>query len=303
MINVRMDGRSQRLHATGNDSGSVIKTYVISISCHLIFLVILIYAPSIVPEKKFSPRVINVDLIALPKHGMKPVANKQRILKPEKQKSKNKTKATLPEKALTPKTFPKENSIDVDPEPSKSVSLASKKKTNKKYGKKKVKKSLKKKTFNPSKVVKSAIKKIEKKTEESRPKPVADAIDRLKQHTGKYSTEQDSAMTGGTGTIGKRILDELHIYKLEVAYHIQKNWAFSEQLAGGKTGLVTWLVIKIMPNGEIRDIWFEKKSGNSYLDDSAYKAVKKSNPLPPLPKEHVYPFYNVGLRFTPSGVK
>ena len=292
MTNVRMDGRSQRLYATGNDSGSVIKTYVISISCHLIFLVILIYAPSIVPEKKFSPRVINVDLIALPKQGMKPFADKQRILKPEKQKSK-------PKKVLTPKTPPKKRAADVDPEPSKSVSLASKKKTNKK----KVKKSLKKKTFNPSKVVKSAIKKIEKKTEESRPKPVADAIDRLKRQAGKYSTEQDSAMTGGTGTSGKRILDELHIYKLEVAYHIQKNWAFSEQLAGGKTGLVTWLVIKIMPNGEIRDIWFEKKSGNSYLDDSAYKAVKKSNPLPPLPKEHVYPFYNVGLRFTPSGVK
>jgi colicin import membrane protein len=74
-------------------------------------------------------------------------------------------------------------------------------------------------------------------------------------------------------------------------------------LTGGRTDLEAVLVIKIMPNGEIQDIWFEKKSGNSYFDDSVYKAVKKSNPLPPLPKDYQRPFYNVGLVFTPSGLR
>jgi colicin import membrane protein len=58
-----------------------------------------------------------------------------------------------------------------------------------------------------------------------------------------------------------------------------------------------------MPDGEVRDVWFEKKSGNAYFDDSAFKAVKKANPLPQLPKGYLRPFYNLGLIFTPSGLK
>ena len=50
---------------------------------------------------------------------------------------------------------------------------------------------------------------------------------------------------------------------------------------------------------EIYDL--KKKSSNKYFDDSVFKAVKKSNPLPKLPKG--YPFYKVALRFTPSGLR
>jgi colicin import membrane protein len=63
------------------------------------------------------------------------------------------------------------------------------------------------------------------------------------------------------------------------------------------------LAIKILRNGEIEDIWFDKKSGNVYLDDSAYKALVKSNPLPPLPNDYMRPYYKIGLRFGPKGLK
>ena len=71
-------------------------------------------------------------------------------------------------------------------------------------------------------------------------------------------------------------------------------------MAGDTRGLESRLVIKIMPNGDITDVWFEKRSGNAYLDDSAYKTVMKSNPLPPLPAG--YPYYHLVVGFTPSGV-
>ena len=72
-------------------------------------------------------------------------------------------------------------------------------------------------------------------------------------------------------------------------------------LAGKLSDLETRIMIKIMANGEIKDVWFEKRSGNQYLDESAYKAIVKSNPLPPLPKG--YQFYQVGLIFTPTGLQ
>ena len=93
------------------------------------------------------------------------------------------------------------------------------------------------------------------------------------------------------------------IYQAEIQYRIQKNWAFSQQLAGESTELEAILAIKVLRNGEIEDIWFDKKSGNAYLDDSAYKALVKSNPLPPLPTDYVRPHYKIGLRFGPKGLK
>jgi colicin import membrane protein len=89
----------------------------------------------------------------------------------------------------------------------------------------------------------------------------------------------------------------------EIQYQIQKNWAFSQQLAGDNTQLEAILAIKILRNGEIEDIWFDKKSGNTYLDESAYKAIVKSNPLPALPKDYMQSFYEIGLRFGPKGLK
>ena len=47
-------------------------------------------------------------------------------------------------------------------------------------------------------------------------------------------------------------------------------------MGGGHTNLEAVIIVKIMRDGEIRDVWFEKRSGNSYFDDSAHKAVKKS---------------------------
>ncbi len=109
-------------------------------------------------------------------------------------------------------------------------------------------------------------------------------------------------MPGISGIAQQTIASQLTIYKAEIYGRIRKNWAFSEQLIGGVKTLETRLVIKIMPDGEIRDVWFERKSGNKYLDESAYKTVKKSNPLPELPKS-VRPYYELELRFNPSGLR
>ncbi len=125
-----------------------------------------------------------------------------------------------------------------------------------------------------------------------------EVVKKSKPHASK-----GPAIPGGSGADSKRALELLDIYRIEVAYRIQKNWAFSEQLAGGRTDLVAELAFTIMPDGEIRDIWFDKRSGNSYLDESAHKAILKSNPVRPHPKGIVRPVVTVGLRFTPKGVK
>ena len=102
---------------------------------------------------------------------------------------------------------------------------------------------------------------------------------------------------------GKQRADLIDNYRVEIAYQVQEHWAFSEQMAGDAKNLEAKLVFKVMPNGEIQDIFFTDRSGNQYLDESAYKAVMKSNPVSPHPKGIFDPFIYVGIVFGPEGVR
>ena len=273
-------------HNSVDNTGTFIIFFSVSAVFHLIFFVGLIFVPDFTPERNFSVAAINVNLVTLSDSGITEI-------------SRGKAYFKTPEQTVTQKAYKK---------PSKTVSLAP--------VKRKVKKSLKKKTFKSDKVLKNAISEIKKKVDESIPKPLSDALDRLQREVDqtdparrlkkKHSNEVSEFNTGIHGRPGGKsgkVPEIMQIYNAEIAWQIEKNWVFSEDFAGNSTDLETALAIKIMQNGEIKEIWFDKKSGNSFLDDSAYKAVMKSNPLPPLPKGFLLPSYTVGLKFGPKGIK
>jgi colicin import membrane protein len=178
----------------------------------------------------------------------------------------------------------------------------------------KIKKSLKKKTFNREKAVESAVQNIEENMDRTRPESVSSAIDKLREKvrqnpSGAGSGTGGNPVTSGPDAIGgggsgrPRALTQLDIYKAEIASRIQQNWAFSEQLAGDHKGRYAIVAMEILRNGTIRDVRVDRRSGNQYLDDSAYRAVRKADPLPPLPESYRGTVYKVGFRFTPSGIK
>ena len=230
--------------------------------------------------------------------------------KPEVKESKPEPPAPKPEKVSVPE--PQPHPPKAEPEKSADVISLSNEKP-------KIKTSLKKETFKSTQAIKNALNRIEKQVEETKPVgppgicpgPYQEQGGKNRGCDGRASVKGNAASgqasgsgggggTGGTGAFGIQPID---FYRSLVPNHIENNWVFNEQLVGGRTDLVSVIVIKIMQNGEISDIWFEKKSGNSYFDDSVYKAVKKSNPLPPLPKEYTRPYYELGLIFTPKGLK
>lgn len=258
---------------------------------HLIVFAVLIFAPGYAKGRKPSLSVINVSIVTLPSQGEMPLPEKKNAVESEKP-SVTEKKAPKISTKTTPETVSKPSApISLDP-------------------KKKVKTSLKKKTFKTEKVVKSAIDRIEKKVDESRPDQIRQAIARLQKQVEKtgpidlknQQNIRDSGIPGGTGADSKKVLEVIDIYRIEIAYRIQKNWAFSDQLAGGRTDLEAWVAIKVMKNGEIKDVWFDKRSGNSYFDDAAKNAIMKSNPLPPLPLAYVRPYCEAGFHFTLSGI-
>jgi TonB family protein len=166
------------------------------------------------------------------------------------------------------------------------------------------KKPLKKKEIDTDQVISDAVKRMEKQTEASHPKSVSDRIERLKKEVQNQPSKPTKASTASasasSGNAYPKDFSQIEIFQAEVSVRMKNNWVFSEKLAGQTKGLESRLVIKVLPNGEITDVWFEKRSGNEYLDNSAYKTVMKSNPLPPLPAGFSY--YHLVLGFTPSGL-
>ncbi len=150
---------------------------------------------------------------------------------------------------------------------------------------------------------------VEKNVEQSKSDSVRQAIDRLKKKVAQSEAsapQTDQAakgIPGAAGSGGKRALEITDLYKIEVAFQVERNWAFSQQLAGNGKALQASLVFRVLPSGEITDIRFTERSGNAYLDDSAYKAVVKANPVSAHPAGIRTPYVTVALRFTPEGIR
>ncbi|WP_321491518.1 TonB family protein [uncultured Desulfobacter sp.] len=110
---------------------------------------------------------------------------------------------------------------------------------------------------------------------------------------------QAAGSAGGYGSAGET--GALTLYQMVIKSAIEQNWIFNDAMAGLNQDLEVRIFIKILKGGDIRDISFETRSGNNYLDESAKKAVQRANPLPELPKG--MSSYELVLGFSPRGLK
>ncbi len=266
--------------------------FAISFTAHFVLLVAIIWTPSWDSESSYLPQVIDVQMVDLSDVGAAPaskeVAPKEEAPVVEEKKSEASEAPVL------------ESNSEVKPE----VSVAKPRKS--------TKKALKYKTFKTKKVVKNALKRVEKQLQAQPPKPLEDTIKKLREKVAKEGrpgpaggAQTQSDKVGKSGVFGRgtrKEIEMIDLYRLEVAYAINKNWAYAEQLSGGGQKLMASIAFKVMPDGTIVDVFFTDRSGNQYLDDSALKAIQKSSPVQPHPEKLSRPYVEMGLRFTPEGV-
>jgi colicin import membrane protein len=298
---------SKRIASVDVGNRTLVLYIGISLLLHIVLMAIFVIMPALTPSRRYIPSAVNVSLVSLPALG------------------NGAAKAPAPEKPVVESSVPEKPAVKKEPvvkpvpvkppppppKPEAEVSTAPTPKP-----KTKKKESLKHKTFKPSKVIKDAVSKMEKKVEETRPSKLEEAMNRLKQQVEKEDRSRKTDTGAGSGQAGTVIgsprgsglssgqfRSRVQVYQAEIAYQVQKNWVFSELMSGGRTNLEAVLGFKIRPNGDISDIWFDQRSGNTYLDESAYRAIVKSNPLPPLPAGLFAGDYTVGIRFGPKGIK
>jgi len=309
-MNVRDYSQAYSHQVMGYESRPVVFYFGLSIIFHLVLLGVLVFAPDYTPKHRLPSGAVKVRLVSLPGPGPAPGPAAKPVVQPKPKvqkvppapvpKPKPPAKKSAPITKETPQKKPEIK------EPPEAVSLAPKK----------TKKSLKKETFDRPKAIESAIDQVQKKIETSTPDSVTSAIDKIKKKVAenesadaqRYRLSAGGKSSGGGGSNSggggdPKTIQLIDIYRVEVAFQVERNWAFSPQLAGDAKDLQARVVFKVLPNGEITDIQFTEKSNNEYLDDSVYKAVMKSNPVLPHPAGLTRPYIIVGIRFTPEGVR
>ena len=306
----------------------------VSIICHLIFMGLLLIIPVHSNQKILMPSVISVNMISLPMQEQASGIEEQvsvsektplitsestevQAAEPEQppvlaEQPENSLESPSEQKAEIQPELQTELSPEIIPDPKDKVVIkdapeekpavkaenvktedSSKKIPEKIPEKIIVSKRKNPQTKKPKKIKNQVIKPQDVKTES-----IKDAINRVRKKLAKQKTGKLTAGSNAGGISGGPIND---IYKAQIAYQIEGNWAFSEQLLKRHGDLQTLVAVKVLPSGHIEDIWFQKRSGDTYLDDSAYRAVMKSNPFPPLPRGYSESHTFI-LRFTPSGL-
>lgn len=315
-----MTARNYFFVESENAFRSILPGLLVSAISHVLIAVIFLYTPGSQMDRRIVAPM-NVSLVSLPGPYQGPVPAKGKKAAVKSTKKPAFSKPEIDNAKISP-AVPNVKKAEVVETPEIVPKV-----------------SLKKKTFKASEIVKSApkektpkeeivkkervekgkpdtlakaLKEMEKKVGAGKQDSLAKALERMKEQVDEQSrdrADQEQAETGdggtgdggGAGNFGE--LTPVAQYELEIMRIIQSNWALSSQLAGQLTNMQSILVIKVMPDGEIKDVWFEEKSGNTHLDDSSHKAILKSNPLPPLPAGYTGPFLTVGIVFTPSGVQ
>lgn len=303
--------------------------YIISVVVHGLLIGGFVFLKDFhLPKSK--PQVIQIDLVSFaPMAGTdKPGGGgggggEVKEKKEEKKQSSQEIKessapAALPEpkRVEPPPVIKPDISLKEKPKNLKELQAEQEKKT-KEEEKKKEEKTEKTQQKEPEKT-----KTAEKQNDKQQEGNLSDALNRLRKKvaeqgslsqgkggegkgSGGKGAEGDSGegqgfkgVPGGTGKGGASAEQQLIF---NIVSRIQENWVFNDSLAKMDKNLEVTILIKILKNGEIRDIIFETRSGNAYLDESAKKAIMKVNPLPPLPAG-MYS-YDLGLIFTPQGLK
>ena len=261
--------------------------FLVSFALHVTAISAMFFLPNLAGSRTLYSPVYSVRLVNLPSGFSASEEKKSVMPAPPPEPSRGEEKAKGKEKPLS--LAPKENS-------EKQISEAIERLRKRKEGKN----------------LDAAIDRMRERREEKR---VDEAIDRLRSE--RESRQVDSAIegirrkvtigssgaveTGPAGTGSSTMMSlKFKLYYNLIWQRIRSAWVLSENALGGKKNLETIISIRIAKSGQIEDIQFEKKSGNASLDESALRAIKKANPLPPFPPGMEGERVDVGVRFTPS---
>lgn len=246
----------------------------LSILFHLGIFSFFLFVPEAMPTRRFDSIIYSVDLVEMPAQN----ALELRQAKSETGE-KSKTAVKKDEQAKRISELKKEK---------KPLVVAKRTVQTKKP-------SAKKPEISPAERVDNAISRIENevKSKEESEKEEEARLERtlasLESRFGR-STGRD-----GTGQSIEGI--PMQIYRMEVENRIYSNWAYPE-----RKELKATIVLTVRRDGTILETKIKRRSGDPLFDESALKAVKRSDPLPPFPEIYKKSYDEIEIIFNPQNL-
>ena len=155
--------------------------------------------------------------------------------------------------------------------------------------------------------VEEKLKQLEQTVQQKKPSEIERALARLQQEVKKGPPSNLYKRSGpgldkGSGNYGAP-MSPFESYLVEIAMIIRQNWLFTPQLIRGRGDVKAYVAMTIQPDGSVSNIVFDRKSVSEYFNDTVFKAIEKSSPLPPVPEEVSRRALKIGLVFTPQGIE
>lgn len=275
---------------------------ILSCAIHLLFFLGLLWFHHFDFQRP-RPRVVTVDLVSIvpgPTGGAPEPEVVQKKTAPDKTADVNLNTRPVEPKAPEPapiSVLKPDVSLKTKPKNIKELMAAREKKAEPEPKKQKPKAKPKP---DPEKELKKARQALSEKVEKQTQKQINQALERMKSAISEKESKGGQGVGEGPGG-GRNVSDPEKLYQMILASTIRQNWVFNDILARMDKKLECRVLVKILKDGEIRDIIFETRSGNQYLDESVKKAILRSNPLPALPMG--WRSYDIGFVFSPKGLK
>jgi len=317
-MNIRsqiQNGRSVISEPQNTGPGGFFPVCLLSLICHALFFISLYF----LHDFQFSapkPKVVTVDLVTFAP-GPANAQTSEKLPMPDEPTPDNAGRVNpdavsqRPSQPAEPKEpeipiIKPEVSLKSKPHNLKDLIAAREKEPPKKNPVEKKRKQEEKAKKKLEQDLAKAKKEQAQKREKHRQAQLKNALERMKASVASKENAQGTNPNGngvagatGGGVGGEASL--LTLYQMVIKSAIEQNWIFNDAMAGLNQDLEVRIFIKILKSGDIRDISFETRSGNTYLDESAKKAVQRANPLPELPKGMFS--YELVLGFSPRGLK
>jgi outer membrane biosynthesis protein TonB len=278
---------------------------VVSCAVHLLFF-LGIFGLHQFDFQKPRPRVVTVDLVSFVPGSSGGAPEPEVVRKktaPAKKPDVNlNTKSPAPkqtEPAPAPVLKP-DISLKTKPKNIKELMAAREKKEQPPKPEPKTPKPKAKPKPDSEKELKKARQAMAEKVEQQKQEQINQALERMKAAISGKKSQGGQVPGQGPGG-GRNVSDPEKLYQMVLASTIRQNWVFNDTLARLDKNLECRVLVKILKDGEIKDIIFETRSGNQYLDASVKKAILRSNPLPELPMG--WTSYDIGFVFSPKGLK
>jgi TonB family protein len=249
---------------------------LVSLGVHLLLVAFLMFWPGWGFSKRqmFAP-VYNVNLVGGP----------PRLAPPAPPAAKPAAKPTAKPKAkpvAKPKPAPK-------PKPKKEA-IATKKEAVKP---KRIERKKAKPQVDQSKALEKRIKRLQRKVAEER--AMENAISRLESRV--QARGGSSAISGVAGG-NVQASTAMQVYSALLQAHVHRFWRLPD--SSKFKGLVAKVAFRVRRDGHLEKFWLDKSSGNHLFDESALKAIKRADPLPPFPSGIRERTLDLGFRFRPE---